>query len=61
MIAIPALIFGIAAISSYLRARNTEVAIQSIAVLPFENQNRDAEMDYVSDGGISESGIRVIG
>jgi eukaryotic-like serine/threonine-protein kinase len=49
-IAVPVLIFGIAAFSKYWHARTTEVAIESIAVLPFENQNRDAETDYMSDG-----------
>lgn len=34
----------------YLPAKNTEVAIDSIAVLPFANQNRDAETEYLSDG-----------
>ncbi len=34
----------------YLHARNTEVAIESIAVLPFVNQNNDPETDYGSDG-----------
>lgn len=34
----------------YLHARNTEVAIDSIAVLPFENQNRDQDSEYISDG-----------
>ena len=34
----------------YLHARNTEAAIESIAVLPFENQNRDPDSEYVSDG-----------
>jgi len=34
----------------YLRARNTEVAIDSVAVMPFENQNGDADSDYMSDG-----------
>ena len=34
----------------YLRARNTETAIESIAVLPFENQNGNADTEYMSDG-----------
>jgi serine/threonine-protein kinase len=46
------LIVTIAAVgvSFYLHARNTEVAIESIAVLPFANQNNDPDMDYSSDG-----------
>ncbi|HXI90433.1 MAG TPA: protein kinase [Blastocatellia bacterium] len=34
----------------YVHARNTEVAIESIAVLPFENQSNNPEIDYISDG-----------
>lgn len=34
----------------YWRSRNAAAPIQSIAVLPFENQNRDPELDYLSDG-----------
>jgi len=34
----------------YLNARNTEVVIESVAVLPFENQNGNADTDYISDG-----------
>jgi TolB-like protein len=34
----------------YLRGRNTESSIESIAVLPLENQSGDASIDYMSDG-----------
>jgi serine/threonine-protein kinase len=34
----------------YLHARNTEIAIDSIAVLPFANENKDPNTDYLSDG-----------
>jgi len=39
--------FGVGA---YLLVRNTEVAIESIAVLPFANQNHDQDSEYLSDG-----------
>ena len=49
-IALLVLIVGAVGLGLYLRARNTEVAIESIAVLPFDNQNHDPETEYLSDG-----------
>lgn len=44
------LVIGIIGLRWYLHARNTEIAIESIAVLPFENQNGDPNSEYLSDG-----------
>jgi eukaryotic-like serine/threonine-protein kinase len=41
---------GVIALAAYLRGPNHEVAIESIAVLPFANQNHDPDSDYLSDG-----------
>ncbi len=49
-IIILALIFGAVGVRFYLHARDSEVAIDSIAVLPFENQNHDPDSEYLSDG-----------
>ena len=35
---------------SYLHARTTEVAVESIAVIPFVNQSNDANAEWISDG-----------
>lgn len=35
---------------SYLHAHRTEVAVESIAVIPFVNQNNDPSADWISDG-----------
>jgi serine/threonine protein kinase/Tfp pilus assembly protein PilF len=41
---------GIVALTFYIRGQNSAGPIQSIAVLPFENQNQDPDTDYLSDG-----------
>jgi len=41
---------GIIASRAFLNARNPETAIDSIAVLPFENQNHEPDTEYLSDG-----------
>ncbi len=53
-IALLVLVIGAVSLSLYLHAQNTEVAIDSIAVLPFEDQNHDLDTEYLSDG-VTES------
>ena len=53
-LALVILIGGVAFSAYYLYARNREVAIDSLAVLPFANDTGDPEMEYLSDG-LSES------
>jgi len=45
-----ALVLASVGLAAYLHARNTEVAIDSIAVLPFVNQSGDPNNEYLSDG-----------
>lgn len=47
LIAAAAAVFGI---RSYFHARDTELAVDSIAVIPFENQNKDSGAEWISDG-----------
>src|SRR5712692_415586 len=44
------LVVGAVGLTAYLHARNTEVAIESIAVLPFQNRSTEADTEYLSDG-----------
>ena len=41
---------AVALVAYYLRAGKGEVAIDSIAVLPFQNKSSDADTEYLSDG-----------
>ena len=50
VIALLVLAAGVAALVIYLRARTREVAIASIAVMPFINESGNADVEYLSDG-----------
>ena len=49
-IALLVLVVGAVGLGLYLRAPNSEGAIDSIAVLPFQNKSSDADTEYLSDG-----------
>jgi eukaryotic-like serine/threonine-protein kinase len=44
------LVVAVVGITSYVHSRNSEVAIESIAVLPFQNKSAEPDTDYLSDG-----------
>jgi TolB-like protein/cytochrome c-type biogenesis protein CcmH/NrfG len=49
-ISLVVVVAGITAIALNLRERNSSVAIQSIAVMPFVNESGNADLEYLSDG-----------
>jgi serine/threonine protein kinase/Flp pilus assembly protein TadD len=49
-IAVIAVALGALGLFAYLHARNTEVAIESIAVLPFQNRSTETDTEYLSEG-----------
>ena len=50
VIALVVLVVGAVGLFLYLRARNTAVAIESIAVMPFVNESGNPDVEYLSDG-----------
>jgi eukaryotic-like serine/threonine-protein kinase len=50
VIAAMVLVGALVGIGIYVHARNSEVAIDSIAVLPFQNKSSEPDTEYLSDG-----------
>ena len=48
-IVVVALVLGLAGLYAYRHASTSEVAIESIAVLPFQNRSTEADTEYLSD------------
>jgi TolB-like protein/Flp pilus assembly protein TadD len=49
-ISLVVLVAGITAFALYLRGRNSNATINSIAVMPFVNEGGNADVEYLSDG-----------
>jgi len=50
IVAVIVLAVGVVGLGMFLHARNTEVAIDSIAVLPFQNRSTEPDSEYLSEG-----------
>ncbi|PYS61037.1 MAG: hypothetical protein DMF74_17125, partial [Acidobacteria bacterium] len=50
VIALLVLVAAVTATGLYLRGRNSSATIKSIAVMPFINESRNADVEYLSDG-----------
>lgn len=54
VIVLAVVVMALIGLAAYFNGRSAEAAIQSIAVLPFDNQNHDPDTEYRSDG-VTES------